>query len=46
MQSGGIAGSRKLVKTNSEKYVGSRSLEGSSASDRLGLKGLFDILVL
>ena len=33
-------GFEKLEKTNSEKSVGSRSLEGSSTWGRLGLEGL------
>ena len=36
---GHIAGSEKLEKHDSEKSVGSRSLEGSSTLGRLGLEG-------
>ena len=40
MQSGDIAGSKKLVKTRLQNSIGSRSLERSSTSGRLELEGL------
>ena len=40
MQSGDIAGSKKLVKTRLQNSIGSRSLERSSTLGRLELEGL------